>query len=288
MQDKFWQYKQVEDLKVGDTALILSNNQVKELSISSINKKTGNKVRFYRLNVEPTDNYFASGICTHNTEGEKKPDKSCKPKSDNDFNARELAKSCGKNPAPAKGCRTEKGDKEKADQEQKDLCKEFEGKGPFGADVNCNWPTVKEKVMDAIKAAFKGADGKPTCELSDKDYETMVKATCEAAESCGEDGECVREDSLISTPSGLIPVKDLKANDEVFSYKINNSPDANDPTWFLWASNEISGEVTISTVAFNKSSYWHSWYQILLSDGTELNITYEHPVLVKAEGYPSL
>lgn len=279
MQDKFWQYKQVEDLKVGDTALILSNNQVKELSISSINKKTGNKVRFYRLNVEPTDNYFASGICTHNTEGGKQPDKSCKPKNDDDFRARELAKSCDKNPAPPAGCRINKGDKEKADQEQKDLCESFGG-------VDCDFPFVTGKV----KATIKDAMG--DCPLSDADIDTMVRAACAAAENCGKDGgggdECVREDSLISTPGGLVPVKDLKANDEVFSYKINNSPDANDPTWFLWASNEISGEVTISTVAFNKSSYWHSWYQILLSDGTELNITYEHPVLVKAEGYPSL
>ena len=280
MQDKLWQYKQVESLKVGDSTIVLNEKgELEEVTIAGISTNSGHKVRFYKLNVEEVDNYFANSIVTHNTEGGKGPDKSCKPKSDKELKATELLKSCGKDAPKPKGCRTTKDEKDKGDAADKEFCDKMGGKTCGGLGI------VEAFIEGAIK------DGLKDCPLSDDDIDTLVSAACEAAEGCGGGGgggNCVREDTLIHTPGGNVVVSDLKPGDDVLSYDIKGMIDSNDPSWPLWTTKTLEGRLAVSKVVFNKNSYWHAWYEILLSNGRTLNITYEHPVLVKSQGYPSL
>jgi hypothetical protein len=281
MQNKLWQYKQTMDLVQGDSVIVLNDGRLEEVAIQSITKKTGNKVRFCRLNVEEIDNYFAGTICVHNSESSK--DQSCNPTDGDDFRARELAKSCGGDPAKPAGCRTTQADVNKAQAEQQKLCNEFDGNdcdGIFGG-------IVRGKVKEKIKTEF------PNCPLSDADVDKMVNAMCGAAKNCPPPpppppDSCISEDTLIHTPQGLRVVKDLKAGDVVISYDIKSMIDSSDPSWSLWSSETLEGNTATSVVVYNKNSYWHSWFEILLSNDTKLNITYEHPVLVRSEGSPAL
>ena len=280
MQNKLWQYKQAVDLLAGDNVIVLNDGKLEEACIQSIAKKTGNQVRFFRLNVEDIDNYFAGSMCVHNSEGEK----SCSPTGDpDDVKARELLSSCGKNPAPAAGCRDTQGEANDAHDEQVKLC------GEMGS-AKCWMPWVTGQVEDAVKEKVADCPG-----LSDGDIATLVRAACAAANNCpappappAPDNACVREDTLIHTPQGLRVVRDLAIGDEVISYDVKGMIDSSDPTWSLWSSDTLEGNASVSVVKSNKNSYWHAWYDVLLSNGAKLSITYEHPVLVKSKGTPTL
>jgi hypothetical protein len=301
MQTKLWQYKITQDLQVGDTVIVLNDGMPAEVQIAAINKKQGNNVRFFRLNVEDIDNYFAGSVCIHNSEESKA---SCTPPENDDTKARELMEKCGKNPARPQGCRKTDEEKEEALVEQIKLCNDYKKDGGGGYhkcgppdddgtctffDVVCH--STKSKIKDAMNAPPPvGAK----CGLSDSEIQAMTRAACAAAGNCpggpaGQNGgNCVSEDTLILIPSGAKAVKHLVPGDVVLSYDIKGMIDSRDATWSLWTSEDLTGNISTSTVISNKNSFWHAWYQILLSNNTELNITYEHPVLVKTEGLPKL
>jgi len=300
MQDRFWQYKKVEDLKIGDTAIVLKDNKIEEATITSIEQKSGNNVRFYRLNVEHIDNYFAGSVCVHNSEEEKTCESrdSDSVKDPGDYDARAQANAvCGKDLAPSEGCRFTQADQDKAHAEQEALCEKMQG-------FKCtDWAfgSIRNKVADALRESLKrpanpgeDPDDIPDCPIDDVDFENILNETCESAEECPAPpnppppDSCVMEGTIIHTPDGGRSVETLKHGDLVTSYNIDGMVDSSDPSWFLWNSESITGGVSTSTVLYNKNSYWHRWYTILLSDGSKLNITYEHPVLVRAEGIPTI
>ena len=285
MQNKLWQYKQTVDLLVGDNVIVLNDGKLEEVCIQSIAKKTGNQVRFFRLNVEDIDNYFAGSMCVHNSEAEK----SCSTDPGSDTDARDILRNkCGKNPAPAAGCRLTQDDADDAYDEQVALCENFKDE-LTGIYVGCGnfFVDVKARVKKSIKEKMKD------CPLSDSEIDTLIAAACANAENCPPGtppapDNCVREDTLIHTPQGLRVVRDLAIGDEVISYDVKGMIDSSDPTWSLWSSDTLEGNASVSVVKSNKNSYWHAWYDVLLSNGAKLSITYEHPVLVKSEGTPTL
>lgn len=276
----YWQYKQAQDLQIGDTVISFVNGHINEVTISEILNKKGNRVRFNRLNVEEIDNYFAGSVCIHNSEGEKycnKPD----PK---DTMNKEAIKACGGNPPPPKGCQFTQGDKDAQAAAEQKICD-----GKKGKPVN---PFTKGWVEDAIKDEMKANGQNPDECLSEESLSNLADAVID--QECpppppGPPDPCVRDDTLIATPNGLREVRHLKIGDRVLNYNIQGMIDSNDPTWSLWhQEGDLVANVSESVVVSNKHGYYHSWYQILLSNGQELNITYEHPVLVKTSGLPSL
>jgi hypothetical protein len=289
---KIWQYRQANKLEEGNIVTVLSpdSNLPEEATIESIEFKKGEKI-FYRLNVEPTDNYFANTLCVHNSDEEKSGDD--EGASDDFKNALKTLEKCSPNPSPFTklGCPV-KGMEGDAKEWLDKACKDSD-------DANKHMEISKQsKVPPALQKAAKwtsllgaiAAKSKAGCPLEEAANTLLaVKSKFCGGTSPYPDPCCIEEETLITTPSGIVPVKFLKKKQEVLSYDIEGMTDSTgNPLWSLWHSENINGNLKPSVIRSNKYSIWTSWYKILLSNKNILNITYEHPVLVKAEGTPSL
>jgi hypothetical protein len=161
----YWQYKQAQDLQVGDVVISLVNGHINEVTISEIISRKGNKVRFNRLNVEEVDNYFAGTVCIHNSDSEKY----CNNPSDpNDVLNKEALRACGGNPPPPKGCQFTQDDKNKQHEAEQKICDGKEGK-----PVNI---FTKGWVKDAIKDEMKANGQNPDECLSEESLSRLADA----------------------------------------------------------------------------------------------------------------
>ena len=268
MQDKLWQYRQAMDVAVGDEVVVNNNGIVAVERIVGMELQQGHGVTFYRLNVETVDNYFANTVCVHNSEGEKY---CCDSKQDQKDRA--LAKKCAPSTPPCPGKQTTQGDKNNEIMMRERVCANQEKAKKYP-----KW-LVKDQIED-------------TCpDYSDEEveeaYQALMRAKC-PPDPVGPPDNCIKKGTLIDTPNGLVAVENLIKGDQVLSYSIEGMPDSSDPTWPLWSAENCQGKVSVSTVTSNHNSFWHAWYEILLSNNTRLYITYEHPILVRAQGIPTL
>jgi hypothetical protein len=272
MQNKLWQYRQAMDLVTGDEVVVNNNGIITTEHIVGMQLQQDHSVTFYRLNVETVDNYFANSICVHNSEGEKY---CCD--SDQDQKDRALAKKCDKNNKipPCPGKQTTQEDKNKEVIAQENVC----------ASQDAAKSLPKMVVRMGIRAACPDVYDDDEVEQM---REALMRAKCPPSGGPGSPDNCIKQGTMIDTPQGLVAVENLIKGDQVLSYSIAGMPDSSDPTWPLWSAADCHGEVSISTVISNHHSYWHAWYEVLLSNGTKLYITYEHPVLVRAQGIPTL
>jgi hypothetical protein len=302
---KQWQYKQACELKVNDIISVLSDNNLPvDASIESIIFKNGEKF-FYRLNVEPTDNYFANTLCIHNSEEEKSspPPPSSNPDKDKKWkDALKALADCGGNPNDfdSNGCPK---DKAKGEEAHKKACEQSKkAKDHMKGSKDPRTGQQRKGSLAALVAFIVGeaakagkACGPFAANAAAKQLLAYEDNFCGGGNpwpKCCDDpppGCCIEENTLIHTPTGVVPVKYLKNKDEVLSFDIEGAIDSTKSyMWSLWYAEELKGNVKTSFVKSNKWSIWHTWYEVLLSNGSKLNITYEHPVLVKTEGLPGI
>ena len=260
------------DLVTGDEVVVNNSGVITTEHIVGMQLQQDHSVTFYRLNVETVDNYFANSICVHNSEGEKYCCDTAQDQKD-----RALAKKCSPAAAaaipPCPGKQTSPGDKAKEAA--------FQAKNCANKAAAKKYPrTFVEGKIRLGCDNYKAADAKAA-------YDALMRVKCPPAPQGGPDA-CIKQGTMIDTPQGLVAVENLIKGDQVSSYSIAGMPDSSDPTWPLWSATDCHGEVSISTVTSNHCTYWHAWYEMLLSNGARLYITYEHPVLVRAQGIPTL
>ena len=92
---------------------------------------------------------------------------------------------------------------------------------------------------------------------------------------------CVEENTLVDTPSGQIPVKNLQVGDVIWSTPINEL-DASEPDWqkYAWSANQLTTGALVETVITAMELVEESDI-ICFNGNTDIRITFTQPIFVK-------